>query len=484
MTERLRLLNILDIHIPSLERDTYKTVSMQQVLQISSQPAEVLFVLLKVTLFLVSPWINTTCFLGGWLLTSLLQGLIYIPIRIVYNIYFHPLSLYPGPTSCAATRFPYFRALLGGCLVKRVAEWHEAYGPVVRIAPDELSYTSAAAWKDIYGYCRNTMQNHKDTRFYSSPISDPADFDVSKKVDQSRYRSSLVQAFSGASLRQQEPIVKGYVDKLIGRLHQLTETETNPVDMVSWYSFATFDIIRDLAFGESFDCLENAQYHEWISMVFNKIRLGVYLNVIKRVPGGEWLLRFPLPKSFVPSQFRQQILTAEKVESHLSVSNDKPTFLGHLLQQEDSSKKLTTPEILWNASAFILAGSETTATAICGITYYLLREPACLEKLVQEVRGSFNSKEEITFSSVSKLKYLLAVVNEGLRMYPPVPIGLPRIVPEGTVIDGKWVPRRVGSNPPILNFWKMGHSIDSRADCSCGCPDVGQSLPCEFRSSR
>lgn len=398
---------------------------------------------LRNAFLLVSPPSVSFCVPEGRFLTSVCQGFFYVLILIVYNMYFHPLCSYPGPRLCAATRIPYFRSLLGGCLVSQVAKWHEKYGPVVRIAPDELSYTSAAAWKDIYGYRRNSVHKPKDTRFYSAPIADTSDTNLSKKAVPSCYRGSLAQAFSDFSLRQQEPVIKGYVDILISKLHQQTETETRSIDMVSWYSFTTFDIIRDLAFGESFDCLKNAHYHEWISMIFNKIRVGVYLNVIKRIPGGKGLMRF-LVARFVPSRIKHQVLTAEGIENHFNGGDGKPTFLGHFLKQEDPSKQLTIPEILSDASAFILAGSETTATALCGITYYLLKERACMKKLVQEIRDSFDTEDEITFASVSKLKYILAVVNEGLRMYPPVPIGLPRIVQgEGAIIDGKWVPGKV-----------------------------------------
>lgn len=368
----------------------------------------------------------------------------------MYNTYYHPLSLYPGPKACAASRIPYFRALLGGRLVRQVTKWHEIYGPVVRIAPDELSYSSAAAWKDIYGHRQGHAQNLKDSRFYSSPISDTPVDNFPRNAEQSRYRQSLSQAFSNFSLHEQERVIKKYVDMFITRLHQQIETKTCSTDMVAWYSFTMFDITRDLAFGESFDCLKKSQYHGWISMVFDQIRVGVYLNVTKRIPGGKGLLRFLLPK-FLISRIKQQILTAEGIESRIHSGNDQATFLNHILRKNDPSRRLTAPEIISNASAFILAGSETTATALCGITYYLLREPTAMKKLAEEIRSAFNTEDEITISSVSKLKYIFAVINEGMRMYPPVPIGLPRVVEgEGTVIDGQWVPGKVSLIPVYL----------------------------------
>lgn len=49
-----------------------------------------------------------------------------------------------------------------------------------------------------------------------------------------------------------------YFDLLIQRLH---ENADKPVDLVKWYNFTTFDIIGDLTFGESFDCLETSTLH-------------------------------------------------------------------------------------------------------------------------------------------------------------------------------------------------------------------------------
>lgn len=73
-----------------------------------------------------------------------------------------------------------------------------------------------------------------------------------------------------------------------------------------------------------------------------------------------------------------------------------------------------------------------------------------LEKLTAEVRGAFKSEDEIDFMSVSNLPYLLACLDEALRMYPPVPTGLPRVVPPaGASIAEHYVPG--GVSHPFLS---------------------------------
>ena len=67
-----------------------------------------------------------------------------------------------------------------------------------------------------------------------------------------------------------------------------------------------------------------------------------------------------------------------------------------------------------------------------------------MEKVTAEIRGTFKSEDEIDFASVSTLPYLLACLDEALRMYPPVPTGLPRVVPKGGAnIAGNYVPEKV-----------------------------------------
>lgn len=69
------------------------------------------------------------------------------------------------------------------------------------------------------------------------------------------------------------------------------------------------------------------------------------------------------------------------------------------------------------------------------------------QKLINEVRGAFTRDEDINFIDASNLKYMLAVLNEALRLFPIVPVGLPRIVPKGgETVNGKWVPAGVCSD--------------------------------------
>lgn len=102
---------------------------------------------------------------------------------------------------------------------------------------------------------------------------------------------------------------------------------------------------------------------------------------------------------------------------------------------------MTKEEIISTFAILLVAGSETTATLLSTAIFYLCKTPEVLSTLTTEIRTSFTHEDEITIVSVNKLKYQLAVLEEALRIFPPVPSGGPRVVPPGgETISGRWVP--------------------------------------------
>ncbi|KAJ5257984.1 hypothetical protein N7524_009540 [Penicillium chrysogenum] len=341
----------------------------------------------------------------------------------VYNVYLHPLAKYPGPKSMAATRLPYIRMILGGRFPQRIKALHQQYGDVVRIAPDELSFIDGAAWKPIYGTRVGHDQKPKDHRFYAPTPGEAPSIIVSDDADHSRFR------------RFQESIIKGYIDLLMQRLHENIDSGTNAVDMVAWYNFTTFDIIGDLAFGEPFDCLKNSVYHQWVSIIFSSLKYGAYANVSRRLPGSKYILPYITPRHVLSQRSAHLALTKKKVQRRIGRSNERPDFFGNILKHQSTEKGFSIPEMITNGSTFIIAGSETTATVLSGVTYLLLRNPRVLVKLQDEIRSEFTKEEEITLESCNKLEYCPA---SSLRLFD---FGLPRIVDaQGDMIAGNWVP--------------------------------------------
>jgi cytochrome P450 len=113
-------------------------------------------------------------------------------------------------------------------------------------------------------------------------------------------------------------------------------------------------------------------------------------------------------------------------------------------------------ELNSTVGTLIFAGSETTATLLCGCIYYLSTHSEVSRRLANEIRSSFRSESEIDMVSVNSLTYMIAVLTETLRIYPPAPASFNRVVPkEGCTIVGSYLP---GNTVVAINQWSANHS--------------------------
>ncbi|KAG6357390.1 hypothetical protein INS49_013267 [Diaporthe citri] len=215
-------------------------------------------------------------------------------------------------------------------------------------------------------------------------------------------KKSLSAAFSTKALAQQESIVMRCVDGFVQRLGADGASDKG-LNMTKWFEMIAFDILGEMAFGETFHCVEN----------------GGRLNA---------------------SSGREDFLTniSEKVKS------------GEVSQEEMTA----------HASTLVIAGGETVSTFLAAVTYFLLKNPAAYHRMQQEIRDRYKNESEITAMSAQQLPYLQAVISEGLRIYPPGSQGFPRTCP-GATIDGHWVPK---GTEVYTSAWTVTHDENNFHD--------------------
>jgi cytochrome P450 len=369
----------------------------------------------------------------------------YLIIEGIYNIFFHPLRQYPGPLLAKANRLNWAYHSWNGDIVEHITLLHEKYGEVVRVAPNELSYISAQAWQDIAGHRTLSGQGNlsKELSKRLPELNETPSIISANEEDHRRMRRLQSHMFSEKALITQEPLLASYVDKLISRLHeQARKPETAVVDLVKWYNYTTFDILGDLAFGDSFGCLNSDVLHPWITNIFHSIKDAAYFRIARHFP---WPI-FELLRAWQPQELQngskdQFAFASQRVRERMNQGGtDRVDFMSYILRYNDE-KGMTAKEIESNASVLIIAGSETTATFLSGITFNLLCTPWVLKTLTDLVRTTFLTESDINIASIQQLEYFTACLEEGLRTYPPVPSGLPRVTSkEGNVICDRYVP--------------------------------------------
>jgi cytochrome P450 len=320
-------------------------------------------------------------------------------------------------------------------------ELHDAYGDVVRIAPNELSFSSATAYKEIYNHAsKNPGAFLKSEIFYrSDPATTRPDIVFVKDPEDHRnQRKSLFHAFSLKTLRETESTVRHYVDQFVHRLGQNGGPKTIGVDTSTVYNWLTFDIIADLTFGKSFNSIFDWKPSAWVSLLLDFTSHLTLLPVINRLSVPGFVLPFLMPKALKQSLDLHNKMTEEMVEHRIKLGDlhDREDFFAQTIRQGN----LDRVHLREQAKILLLAGSETTATFLSGVTYFLLKNPDTLARLQTEIRKSFSSSREITGESTSGLTYLNAVIEEGLRLFPPAPFGLPRVCP-GATINGLFIPK-------------------------------------------
>ena len=133
----------------------------------------------------------------------------------------------------------------------------------------------------------------------------------------------------------------------------------------------------------------------------------------------------------------------------------KKDFFHYLLNAVDpeSGSALAVPELWGEANVLMIAGSDTTSTGLTAVIFYLLRNPAALQKLTTEIRSQFSDVEEIVSGPrLNELNYLKCCIDEAMRLAPAVPGALRREVTEGFEIDGVYLPEGTEVGTPCYSI--------------------------------
>jgi cytochrome P450 len=226
---------------------------------------------------------------------------------IVQKIWFHvrhPLYKFPGPSAAAWSNAPYSYWFLRGRQPFVMLSLHEKYGSVVRTAPNELSFDSATAWKDIYGF-RPSHKTFIKSEFYDgSSFIDQGFHGIATSrdpVEHAGMRRYLSHAFSERAVREQEGLVAEIVDLFVDKVGTVGKSREG-IDLAHWLRMAMFDVTGSLAFGQSFDAVKSGEseevfvmcdidtlaggQHPSVKFIHKALRQIAVLDTIRRFP---WL---------------------------------------------------------------------------------------------------------------------------------------------------------------------------------------------------
>lgn len=216
--------------------------------------------------------------------------------------------------------------------------------------------------------------------------------------------------------------------------------------------------MADMTFGEPLHMLDNAAYDPWVRTIFRYVKVGARMNILSTYyPRVFGLLKLVLGTKMQKTRMDHFQHSATRVTKRIEQGRQTAgtDLWTYVLGQTDKGKEgLSRADMDANASLFMVAGTESIATVLSGLTYMLLTTPSTLHTFTTELRSAFPSASAISMAHLARLPYLNACIKEALRLYPPVPVGLLHRTPAtGSTICSHYVPPGVTVSAPHLPMY-------------------------------
>lgn len=269
-------------------------------------------------------------------------------------------------------------------------------------------------------------------------------------------RRLLSHGFSDGAVRSLEPSITSNVEKWCEALGGKGGKEgwSEDRNMSDWANYLAFEILADLSFSKSFGLLESAENRYVIDLIASVTKLAysmgqlpfrAVMRALLQTPLGDVLGGQVTRDNRTFNAFGRKALAERKERELGEKQHDRRDFFHYLFRGRDPETGVGyTDETLGAESELlIIAGSDTSSTVLAATFFYLVHNPRVLRKLAEVLRETFASVEEIRYSNpkVASLAYLQAVLNESMRMSPPVGAHIPReVLPGGATIEGIEVP--------------------------------------------
>ncbi|EFQ32001.1 cytochrome P450 [Colletotrichum graminicola] len=323
-----------------------------------------------------------------------------------------------GPPSAGFCKWWLLRAVGGGRAHLDFYEACEKYGSIVRVGPNDLITSDPELMKRML----NVRTTYRRSIWYEGMRLKPGQDNVLSARDDElhhKLRSKMAAGYSGKEVENLEAKLDQNVLRLVDLLDKYV-SEDKPFDFGAKAQYFTLDVISDLAFGEPFgDLATDSDVHEYIKTMEQNMPTIIVTSVLP------WLLALlssPLFRHMMPSEkdaigvgktmgIAKQV-AAERFGPNKKVQKDMlGSFVARGLTQAEAES-----EILMQ----LLAGSDTTATAIRATILHVITNPKVTAALRAEIDGANLSRPVVSDAEARAMPYLQAVIKEGLRIFPPV----------------------------------------------------------------
>ncbi|VUC28941.1 unnamed protein product [Clonostachys rosea] len=405
---------------------------------------------------------------GAWAFVSLNNALLLLALwlghRVVLALYnispFHPLYSIPGPRLAAASYLyeTWYDLILVGRYTWEIKAMHEKYGPIVRINPDEVHCDDYSFVEEIYPSNVNRIRD-KQPHFlagFAGPLSESSFAARYHELTDTKThrirRSAISKFFSRQGMLRYEPEVHELAQKMCSKLLRLTENG-QIMKMADPFNCFTADTISQYCFGESFGWpplksisdatsimagfLDRPDFERSFKKAFESVvstshvfrhipilrHLVGILSVIGPYLGSDMAFMVESMNETIPNH----IIRAQQQKSVSS-----PRVFTEIMNSPIPEKEKTIYRLSGEGWSLVTAGSETTASTLCAITYFLLSDREKLARLREELKDE--DPHKLSWVQLEKYPYLHGVVFETLRVALGISVRTTRIAREEDLV--------------------------------------------------
>ncbi|KAJ7116435.1 cytochrome P450 [Mycena epipterygia] len=356
---------------------------------------------------------------------------------VLYRISpFHPLASYPGPLLCKITKLWLAGIAMNGKQHLYYQQLHRRYGDVVRVGPNELSFSDSSAIFPMLGpkgmpkgpWWDGRMPENKTVRSLLS-LRDPEVHSARRRI--------WNRAFSASALKEYDVVVRNRLAQLV---EILTDNSGQSMDLSKWIARLMYDVMNDITYGGGVELMRDGDKDGLYAMFEGFLPMALLMSHVPWI--GELSTWVPGFAKDVKKFRTHAINCAISRKMHGSPRKD---IFHHLIDEaglETESPSLA--QVISDSSPAIVAGAETTATALCNLFWLLLCNPVTYSRLQIEIDSL--GADALDPEAQKRSAYLNACIDEVLRLFPAILSGSqrapligsgghtigPHFVPEGT----------------------------------------------------
>ncbi|KAH8692166.1 putative cytochrome P450 [Talaromyces proteolyticus] len=291
---------------------------------------------------------------------------------------------------------------------------HQKYGPVVRVAPNEVAFCNMEAMQEIY---QSKGSGYDKTEFYDlfKQYGHRTLFTTLNKASHAARRRILADRYSMTNVLR-APMLQAIEQRASYVLKKCQESQGSYLDIYVVLHCYALDCASHFLFSpggtdsinspEDIKLMQELSYHDSIKQRYIQHYWPIFNKILPLFSSKS----VPLSRGYVLRQSHQE----------------KPHEVSLMHKLQSNSSVLSTIEMAAECMDHMAAGIDTTGDSLCFLMYELSlpRSQHIQDRLRQELVSHTDAK-------IDELPYLDAVIKEGLRLFAPIPMGLPRYVPDG-----------------------------------------------------